>query len=125
MAERRIIGVDFSGGGEDNEVGNTWVTEGHFVGATTLRIDNCRAISRDDLTNLLMGLPPSAIVAMDFPFGVPHLFAAHEFGFAGNFMHEMWEIISDEMQNQPNYIAELRPRLGRGGDLQQFNSLIR
>ena len=28
MAERTIVGVDFSGAGEDSDVGKTWVTKG-------------------------------------------------------------------------------------------------
>ncbi len=124
MAEQRIIGVDFSGAGEDYQVGNTWVTEGRFDGDTTLTIDNCRPISRDELSDLLMNLPSNAVAAMDFPFGVPQDFAKAEFGFTGTLMPEMWHIISKKLDNNPQYIREIRPRL-RSGELQKFNKLMR
>ncbi len=73
MAERTIVGVDFSGGGQDNRLGKTWITEGRFDKGT-LTIDGCRRISREDLRERLMR-KDYAVAAMDFPFSVPIAFA--------------------------------------------------
>lgn len=72
----RIIGVDFSGAGTDNHVGNTWLAQGRLEG-NTLTIESCRPISRLALTNELAGLTEPAVVGMDFPFSVPVEFADH------------------------------------------------
>ena len=72
-----IIGVDFSGAGEHDSVGKTWVTKGHLCGIT-LTIDDCnppQPISRANLESLLKQLPKGAVAAMDFPFSVPIGFA--------------------------------------------------
>ena len=76
MAERTVWGVDFSGGGKDDAKGNTWITEGRLDGEM-LTIDDCRAISRDDLTLLLKDLSDGSVAAMDFPFGIPQEFMQH------------------------------------------------
>ena len=70
MAERMVLGVDFSGGKGDDHVGKTWFTKGWFDGATLI-ISDCRPVSRDGLRALLKGLPSDSVAAMDFPFGVP------------------------------------------------------
>ena len=124
MAERKIIGVDFSGAGKDNQVGNTWVTEGRFD-ADSLAIDNCYQISRTKLEKLLSGLPPDAVAALDFPFGVPQAFAKAEFDFEGTLMHEMWEKVSNKLDNNPQYIKDMKDRLGKKGELRKFNKLLR
>ena len=80
----KIIGVDFSGAGSDDAVGNTWVTEGRSDGGV-LSIDCCRPISRTGLEGLLCDLPDSAVAAMDFPFSVP-------VGFAGFWQSEAGEM---------------------------------
>ena len=69
MAERRIVGVDFSGGGKDGAIGNTWVTKGRFDGKTLTTLE-CRPISRTELKKLLCALPKGSVAALDFPFGV-------------------------------------------------------
>ncbi len=69
MAEQTIVGVDFSGGGDDASIGNTWVTKGRFDGKA-LTIDECRPISRTELKELLRALPKGSVEALDFPFGV-------------------------------------------------------
>ena len=76
MAERMVLGVDFSGAGEDTGIGKTWVTKGRFDGET-LKFEFCYAISRKELEELLKGLSKEidAVAAMDFPFGVPMEFA--------------------------------------------------
>ena len=131
MTERKIVGVDFSGAGKDDEVGNTWITTGRFDG-NNLLVDDCQPISRNGLRELLMGLSGSAVAAMDFPFGVPEAFAKHEFGYKGSLMREMWEVVSNKIDNEPNYIANIRPRLGSKEvqpnslrDLRKFNKLLR
>ncbi len=75
MTERTIVGVDFSGGGKDTQVGKTWVTKGQFDGVA-LKIEDCRPLSRDKLTQCL-NQKDYAVAAMDFPFGVPIAFADH------------------------------------------------
>jgi hypothetical protein len=69
MPERKIAGVDFSGGGDDASIGNAWVTKGRFDGKA-LTIDECRPISRTELQKLLCALPKGSVAALDFPFGV-------------------------------------------------------
>lgn len=73
----RIMGVDFSGAGTDDHVGNTWLAQGRLEGNTlTLETQgNPRRISRTALTNKLAGLDEPAVAAMDFPFSVPVEFA--------------------------------------------------
>ena len=61
---------------------------------------------------------------MDFPFGVPQSFAEAEFGFRGTLMTEMWANVAT-LGDLPDYIAGIRPRLRKGGDLQRFNKLLR
>ena len=75
MAERTVVGVDFSGAGRDDRLGKTWITEGRLEGRA-LTIDNCYRISRIQLTERLMRRD-YAVSAMDFPFGVPIAFAKH------------------------------------------------
>lgn len=69
-----IIGVDFSGAKEDRD---TWVTCGRLDDAGSLTLDYSHPIRREDLYRLLAGIPPPAVVAVDFPFGVPKAFAKH------------------------------------------------
>ena len=76
MAERTVVGVDFSGAKDDAHKGNTWATEGRVDGKV-LTIDKCYAISRDELTVLLKDLPDGSVAAMDFPFGIPQEFIQH------------------------------------------------
>ena len=125
MTKQKIIGVDFSGAGRDNEVGNTWVTTGNFDGTRKLTIDVCRPVSRKKLEQLLTGLPSSAVAALDFPFGVPESFAAKEYQFKGTLMHEMWEIVSEKVHHDPKYVQKMRCRLRTGGDLNELNKTLR
>ena len=70
-----IIGVDFSGHRTDH---NTWVAQGKLTDDGALLLDGApHPIRRVDLYDLLAGVKPPAVVAMDFPFGVPAAFAAH------------------------------------------------
>ncbi len=71
MAERTIVGVDFSGAKADN---STWVTQAEREG-DGLRILSCQPMRRAGLAELLAFLPGEAVAALDFPFSVPHEFA--------------------------------------------------
>ena len=84
MAERTIVGVDFSGAGEDDNKGKTWVTKGYLeteddqeLKRGTLLLRSCRQVSRKELTGMLKALPDDAVAALDFPFSVPIAFAEH------------------------------------------------
>ena len=68
-----IIGVDFSGARADT---NTWMTSGHLTGDGSLDLESSRRIRRGDLYDALLAIPTPAVVALDFPFGVPAEFAA-------------------------------------------------
>ena len=76
MVVRTIVGVDFSGAGEDNEVGKTWITKGKLDG-DSLTIDDCCPTSRTELEKSLISLNGKAVAALDFPFGVPLDFATY------------------------------------------------
>ena len=68
-----IIGVDFSGAKAENK---TWIAQGTLTEDGALRMDSVRPITRDGLREQLIAAPKQAVVAMDFPFGVPDKFAA-------------------------------------------------
>ena len=86
----RIIGVDFSGARADR---NTWVAEGELNG-NVLTIENCRPITRVDLTNELAGLSEPTVAAMDFPFSVPVEFA-HHWQPNAQAMPDLWRVAAD------------------------------
>ena len=67
-----IIGVDFSGARSDR---NTWLSRGKLTADGALLLDGARSIRRAELYDLLPTIPTPAVVALDFPFGVPSLFA--------------------------------------------------
>ena len=74
-----IIGVDFSGAEKTNSL---WVTQAILDG-DCLTIEKCfhpsskRATAHQRLEKQLRDLPSDAVVAMDFPFGVPSVFAEY------------------------------------------------
>ena len=90
MAERTIVGVDFSGAQAE---GKTWVAKGHMPSTEHLIIDSVQPILRNDLLELLPNLPPTTVVALDFPFGLPRVFleslCVHE-----NTMKDVWQHIT-------------------------------
>ena len=94
MAERMVLGVDFSGGGGDDVVENTWVTTGQFDGKT-LKIDDCHPVSRNGLQTLLKGLPSDSVAAMDFPFGIPTEFIQY-LDIDATTMPTVWRSISND-----------------------------
>ena len=71
MREIEIFGVDFSGARSDRQ---TWLARGISDGVH-LHLLDCRAISRAQLTDLLINTAGPAVAALDFPFSVPHSFA--------------------------------------------------
>ena len=95
MAERTIMGVDFSGGGKDTAVGNTWVTKGRFDGNTlTIHPSYPTPISRTKLRGLLCALPKGSVAALDFPFGVAReVFPDLKLG--QSMMKEVWDRVSE------------------------------
>ena len=66
--------MDFSGAKIENK---TWIAQGVLTGDGGLRMDSVRPITRAGLREQLMATEKQAVVAMDFPFGVPDKFAAH------------------------------------------------
>ena len=123
MAERMVLGVDFSGAGEDTSIGKTWVTQGLFDGAT-LKFDGCRHVSRDELRALLKCLPSDSVAAMDFPFGVPMDFAMHWTGSAGLDMISLWEkAAGTDFPDFQKTITQEASQLLRVGDLAYSNAL--
>jgi hypothetical protein len=83
MAERTVLGVDFSGAASDNTKGKTWITEGQYSNGS-LTISEPRPISRRELTERLKK-QDYAVAGMDFPFSLPVAFANY------------WQPDADEM----------------------------
>lgn len=93
MAERTIVGVDFSGADEAREV-NTWITEAHLdMEKPELIISECYPIRREDLTTKLAD-ERFAVAGVDFPFSVPYGFAKELNGGAMT-MPQLWEVIKE------------------------------
>ena len=77
MAERTIVGVDFSGRESDT---HTWATKALLdTEEQSVILLSCKPTPRDELTALLGGLPDDGVAALDFPFSVPVAFS----GFLG------------------------------------------
>ena len=90
MAEQTIVGVDFSGAKDE---GKTWVAEGRLPSAGHLIIDRIQPFLRNDLLELLQHAPPSTVVALDFPFGLPKVFL-ESLGIHAATMKEVWHYIA-------------------------------
>lgn len=73
MAERTIVGVDFSGAKADNA---TWVTRA-LMDEDGLRLLSSDPMRRADLADLLCSLTPETVAALDFPYSVPQQFAEY------------------------------------------------
>lgn len=121
MAEWTIWGVDYSGAKNNDP----WITTA-VLKENSLTLESCFSLPREELTQRLSALKggSNAIIGLDFPFGVPKPFAESEFGFDGTLMSEMWEKVAT-LDDLPDYIERIRPRLRKGGDLQRFNKLLR
>ena len=130
MAERTVVGVDFSGAGEDTDVGKTWVTKGRFDGEV-LTIYDCDDISRADLEKLLSKLSYGEVAAMDFPFSVPLGFAEIWQSSAvemPRLMPHLWKAAAEgKFETFQQYVKSLpagkSSQLLRIGDLAQSNAL--
>jgi len=113
-----IIGVDFSGARSDT---NTWITGGRLVG-NGLLLENAQRIRREDLYDALLAIPIPAVVALDFPFGVPSEFA--NFVVAGcspTAMPALWDVIAsmtiqDFIASRNDFVA-VHGEPKRAGDL--------
>ena len=119
----RVIGVDFSGA--EPETGKTWIAEGSLSDGGFLTLTCCHPITRADLTRKLAALEEPAVVAMDFPFSVPEVFAAFWHcnrpslvPYDGNMTH-LWaaahkmgrnafvKFVTDEWKGEPNRFCDL------------------
>ncbi len=92
MAETQILGVDFSGGGDDDHVGNTWVANGTLDG-DRLSMGIPQAVSRATLASHLETTGSGSVAAIDFPFGVPREFLKFH-GCEASTMPAVWERFS-------------------------------
>ena len=110
MAATKIIGVDFSGAETNN---STWITQASLDG-NCLRVCRCwrpnrqRDVAHQQLFELLVGLPNSAVAAMDFPFSVPQSFA-RELADGATAMCDVWNAVAAENMQYPAFRA-LRDR---------------
>lgn len=144
MTKQKVIaGVDVSGSTRDVPWITTAVVEGN-----NLRLKSCEPIRRENLTRRLLDLcndasNTNAVVAMDFPFGVPDEFAKERFGLANKEtlkrfgfpdeempdlseaqMPERWEAIC-KLGNLPAYIKYIRTFLKKDGESARFRTLPR
>ena len=113
MAERMVLGVDFSGGETDN---STQVTQGVLRGSDLelkprVSLPKRLPATHDKLKELIRSLPSDAVVALDFPFSVPRTFAdaltdAQKKDKALQ-MSDLWAIVAEEEMNY-NCFEELR-----------------
>ena len=88
-----IIGVDFSGAYPED--GKTWVAQGRLSADMTLSLDSVQPALREDLYQLVACIKPPAVVAMDFPFGVPAAFAKYISTSAQSFeMPDVWRTVA-------------------------------
>lgn len=97
MAEKQILGVDFSGAETNN---TTWVTEAALQDKT-LSVKCCYRPSRKRkeayciLEKRLLEMSPAAVVALDFPFSVPRRFA-EEFVRNPSSMPDVWGAVANK-----------------------------
>ena len=91
MAERTIVGVDFSGAKAE---GKTWVAEGRLLSNGHLTVDRVQPFLRDDLSEFLQDVPLGTVVALDFPFSLPRVFL-ESLSIRVPTMREVWPHIAD------------------------------
>ena len=142
MAERTIVGVDFSGAKTSN---TTWVTDATLIQRTgILRVNNCyqprwprplirgpnlptRDQAHQGLEYLLLGLPPGTVAALDFPFSVPRRFVVEQLSEYATTMDSVWRAVSqisgpDEearyryFQRRRDYFVKRHGEMIRRGD---------
>lgn len=117
-----IVGVDFSGHRDDR---NTWVARGRLDSGGALRLDSVQPARRVDVRELLTTLPIPAVVALDFPFGVPAGFAADlSPNRPPRAMPSLWRTVSgmsagDFLAARDRFVAE-NGEIKRAGDTRHF-----
>lgn len=122
MAERTIVGVDFSGRKSGN---TTWVTKAALQG-NTLDVDLCcrpagnRGKAYEKLENLLHELRDDAVGALDFPFSLPRDFAIEVAPNASR-MPDVWEAVANikeysRFDKLRRYFVERHGEMIRRGD---------
>jgi len=102
MAERMVLGVDFSGRGTDNA---TWVTTGCLRGEVLEVVECCRMARKrekahSELEKRLLKLaeqPDNAVIAMDFPFSLPRKFAV-ELSPRASTMPDVWHTVAEDIK---------------------------
>ena len=111
-----IIGVDFSGAKEE---GKTWVAQGRLLEDGSLWLDSVQPALRDDLYQLLPQIDTPAVVAMDFPFGVPRAFAGTLCSGAPKTMPEVWKAVAGK--SAPEYDAISRQFVAANGEPKRYS----
>ena len=117
-----IVGVDFSGHRDDR---NTWVARGRLDSGEALLIDSVQPARRVDLHDLLATVPTPAVVALDFPFGVPADFACDlSPKRPPRAMPDLWRTVSgmsagDFLAARDRFVAN-HGELKRSGDTRHF-----
>ena len=117
-----IVGVDFSGHRDDR---NTWVARGRLDADGALLLDNVQPARRSGLYDLLAAIPTPAVVALDFPFGVPAGFAVHlSPKCPPRAMPDLWKIVhgmpaGDFLAARDRFVAG-HGELKRSGDARHF-----
>ena len=117
-----IVGIDFSGHRDDR---NTWVARGRLESGGALWLDSVQPARRADLHDLLTTLPVPAVVALDFPFGVPAEFAADLSPYRPpHAMPDLWRTVSgmsadDFLAARDRFVAA-SGEAKRSGDARHF-----
>ena len=117
-----IVGVDFSGHRDDR---NTWVARGQLSGDGGLLLDSVQPARRADLFELVAAIATPAVVALDFPFGVPAEFAARLSAHRPpRHMPDVWNSVSgltagDFLAARDRFVAD-HGELKRSGDARHF-----
>lgn len=120
MAERAIMGVDFSGGAGD---AHTWGAGGRLDTATqSLTLLSCQPVTRNELAERLRDLDADGVAALDFPFSVPAAFAEYAFGeYRDSAMPGLWRAaaameLAEFAARRDAFVAQYGELL-RAGDL--------
>lgn len=92
MAERKIIGVDFSGSKDE---GKTWVAQGHLTTDGACIIDRVHPITRQDLYALVANASAGTVIALDFPFALPSVFLRESLEIHARRMGQVWQEIAN------------------------------
>ena len=116
-----IIGVDFSGAKADNK---TWIARGVLTNQGELLLKGTPyPIRREELYELLINVEPPAVVAMDFPFGVPNKFATHlslYCGYLPGNIRDLWATVAaitfDDFERERDEFVDAHGELSRVWD---------